>query len=272
MPLPPGTLRQALDQLPQFLLALGEMQERRKYNEQRARQANLQETAKMEAFELELVRMGGQADNPDVAAATIPGLRRSIKTPKGLRALDVFADLTIERQIQQRRLEKEQILKDQAEKTFREQLDIMSEEAVIRETSRAGLSERERKLALQEAAERKGIRGLKEPSGSDVAYARMRRRELQEDINEANNKIALMRQKWKLDPGETPKKKNDIANWNKAHLDLAMAQMSFDNLLKGSAERGIDLEFGAPALPPPGQLEGMSDEEVLRMIQGAGVR
>ena len=97
-------LGQALDRLPQFLLTLGQMQERRGEREERALRANEQEKARKEAREMEFLRMYQQTD-PDVQVAGIEGLQDFLETRSGRRAGAIVANNARERQRQKRLLE-----------------------------------------------------------------------------------------------------------------------------------------------------------------------
>ena len=105
-------LGQALDRLPQFLLALGRLQEDKKEREQRASRANEQDRARKEASEIQLVGMAARGSDADVKAASIPSLRRSVTTPAALKAIDVLESMAREQQKLLRKQEKEQTLKE----------------------------------------------------------------------------------------------------------------------------------------------------------------
>lgn len=104
-------LGQALDRLPQFLLTLSQMQERRGEREERARRANVQETERKTAREMEFLRMFQQTD-PDVQVAGIEGLQDFLETKSGRRAGAVVAKNARERQTQKRALELEKDRED----------------------------------------------------------------------------------------------------------------------------------------------------------------
>lgn len=150
MPLPPGTLNQALNQLPQFLLTLNRLQEGRSERIERARRANEQETARKESFELNLVRLFGQAD-PDVQVAGSEGFRKSLDTRAGRRAGEVAIDMAEERQRQKRGLEREQSVRDQ----FKRAMDLLN------------LQIKAADLGL-EGAEEQVLRGLARITGEEL--------------------------------------------------------------------------------------------------------
>jgi len=151
-------LGQALDQLPQFLLTLGRLQEAQKEREERARQANVQETAKKTAHEMQMIRMAGQVSNLTARAGTLPGVKKHIETPEGLQAYDVVATMTGMQLEQERLLEEEQAREAEDYRIWREGLDRMSDREVLEQTSLAGLTDKQQKAAEQEVRERKGFR------------------------------------------------------------------------------------------------------------------
>lgn len=104
-------LGQALDRLPQFLLTLSQMQERRAESVERARRANVQETERKTAREMEFLRMYQQTD-PDVQVAGIEGLQDFLETPSGRKAGEVVTSNARERQRQKRALEVEKDRED----------------------------------------------------------------------------------------------------------------------------------------------------------------
>lgn len=115
----------------------------------------------------------------------------------------------------------------------------------------------------------------KPPTASTIAFARRTQEKYTKDIEEAETRIAKMQKDWKLAPGETPRtpggygrkgEQERLDEWNKWQRQLATAQASLDSLRKASAERGIDLEFGAPTLPTPEEVSGMSLEEIKQGI------
>lgn len=101
-------LGQALNQLPQFLLGLGELQQRKKERVDRAqRQVKVDQNRKT-AFEVQLINMAAGGDDADVKVASIPGLERAVTTPTGRQAVDLFSGMAREQQ--------QQLRKDEAQK------------------------------------------------------------------------------------------------------------------------------------------------------------
>lgn len=145
----PDPLGQALDQLPQFLLSLGRLQEQKKEREEQARQANVRETERQATHESELLRMVQQIESLSVRSKSFQGLE--LETEEGLRRRDILKGAT-DAQLQQKTE-----LED-----WRQLLDQMSDKEVIDRTSMAGLTSEQQRAAKDEAKSRTDIASLAE--------------------------------------------------------------------------------------------------------------
>ena len=111
----------------------------------------------------------------------------------------------------------------------------------------------------------------KPPSASSISAARRELEKNQEAVIEATGRISKMRTDWKLAPGEVPGARWDISKkeekrrldeWNKWNEMLTTAQDSVGKIQRWATEKGVTLKFGAPALPTPEEVSGMSLEEI----------
>ncbi len=117
----------------------------------------------------------------------------------------------------------------------------------------------------------------KPPSASSISAARRELEKNQEAVIEATGRISKMRTDWKLAPGEVPGARWDISKkeekrrldeWNKWNETLTAAQDSVSKIQRWATEKGVTLKFGAPTMPTPEEVSGMSDEEILRGLGG----
>lgn len=100
------------------------------------------------------------------------------------------------------------------------------------------------------------------PSAGTISRYYAARDKFQKEIDAANEKIDFMRSDWKLDPGELPRKRKDLDNWNRVHNQLTTAQASLDSLRQRAIEAGIDLTIGERATPE--EMSKMTPEEILQ--------
>lgn len=108
----------------------------------------------------------------------------------------------------------------------------------------------------------------KGPSAGTISRYYAARDKFQKEVDAANEKIDFMRSDWKLDPGELPRKRKDLDNWNRVNNQLATAQASLDSLRQQAIGAGIDLTIGERTIPTPEQVTNMTDDEILRGLGG----
>ena len=221
MPLPPNTLNQALDQLPQLLLTLGKLQQDRRDEELRR---DIQQAS--QDFEVKMLSKRA------AVSKELEQFRATLEPPAEPRIIE----------------------------------DIAGRKRFAPEVGKPG------ELVFPEA---KPLAKAKGPSAGTISRFYASRAGFQKEIDEATERIDLMRSRLKLAPGERPvtpawpskgKEQTDLDNWNMWEKRLDTATGSLDSLHQKAKKEGVDLTIGAPALPTPEEVSGMSEDEILQRL------